>query len=257
MGILAEYDHFQELIKAKTKRLHALEVQRARYGIDVPAHILVEIEDITSEIDSLTGEKTGLMFEFWDRLDLLYEWPIFLENDYIEPHFECAADSSNCNLNHIVRRIYENKGCTIIEGEMGSGKTILSGIIADELRKIDSKVIPLIINLRDRSFVDVSVKETISNIVIRSGVCDTDDISYFLDIPKLYIIFDGLDELHFNDKMKSYSLLRGFIASTRSSTILTTRPGMNTSFVNKQNSFKIKPLERHDILPTVQSIEAV
>ncbi|MBX0328391.1 formylglycine-generating enzyme family protein [Oscillochloris sp. ZM17-4] len=40
----------QDVLTAKRRRLAALELQQARYGIDCPAHIVIEIEDLRREI---------------------------------------------------------------------------------------------------------------------------------------------------------------------------------------------------------------
>jgi formylglycine-generating enzyme required for sulfatase activity len=46
----------QAVITAKKRRLSTLEVQAARYGIDCPAHITIEIEDLRREIAEAEGE---------------------------------------------------------------------------------------------------------------------------------------------------------------------------------------------------------
>lgn len=46
-----EQDRQQHLIEQKKTRLHELKLKAARYGIDVPPHIKVEIEDIEGELN--------------------------------------------------------------------------------------------------------------------------------------------------------------------------------------------------------------
>jgi hypothetical protein len=55
-----EAKHLRELIKAKKDRLHQLEVKEARYGLDVPPHISIEIEELRSEIRDLQTQLAAL-----------------------------------------------------------------------------------------------------------------------------------------------------------------------------------------------------
>ena len=40
-----------DIIVAKCRRLHALEVQQAQFGISTPPHITIEIEDLRREVE--------------------------------------------------------------------------------------------------------------------------------------------------------------------------------------------------------------
>ena len=55
-----EAKHLRELTKAKKGRLHQLEVREARYGLDVPPHISIEIEELRSEIRDLQTQLAAL-----------------------------------------------------------------------------------------------------------------------------------------------------------------------------------------------------
>ena len=48
-----EQAHVRELLTAKRRRLQVLELQAAKYGISVPPHITIEIEDLRQEIADL------------------------------------------------------------------------------------------------------------------------------------------------------------------------------------------------------------
>ena len=48
-----EVKFLQEMIAIKTRSLQHLQLQAAKYGISVPAHIALEIEDLEKEIDEL------------------------------------------------------------------------------------------------------------------------------------------------------------------------------------------------------------
>lgn len=54
-----DQQHLQDLIATKRRRLHALEIQEARFGLYVPAHIKVEIEDLHREIANLEVQLPG------------------------------------------------------------------------------------------------------------------------------------------------------------------------------------------------------
>jgi hypothetical protein len=54
--------HLQELIIAKQQRLHILETQQARIGIQTPAHITMEIEDLRCEINDLQSQSSKLPY---------------------------------------------------------------------------------------------------------------------------------------------------------------------------------------------------
>jgi len=45
------------ILDIKQKRLRVLETQAARYGIDCPAHIAVEIAELRAEIDRLSNQQ--------------------------------------------------------------------------------------------------------------------------------------------------------------------------------------------------------
>ncbi len=48
-----EQAHVRELLTTKRRRLHALELQAAKYGIAAPPHVTIEIEDLRWEIAEL------------------------------------------------------------------------------------------------------------------------------------------------------------------------------------------------------------
>jgi hypothetical protein len=48
-----ETDFLQKLINEKTRYLNTLQLQAAKYGISVPVHIAIEIEDLEKEISEL------------------------------------------------------------------------------------------------------------------------------------------------------------------------------------------------------------
>ncbi len=50
---LAETEFLQKLITEKTRYLQTLQLQAARFGISVPVHIAIEIEDLEKEIARL------------------------------------------------------------------------------------------------------------------------------------------------------------------------------------------------------------
>jgi DNA repair exonuclease SbcCD ATPase subunit len=50
-----EQDQQKRLIEQLKRRLEKLETKRAQYGIDTPAHLLLEIEDLKDEIKQLEG----------------------------------------------------------------------------------------------------------------------------------------------------------------------------------------------------------
>jgi hypothetical protein len=45
-----------ELLNTKRRRLNVLERQAAQYGRDCPAHIILEIEDLRTEVANLEGQ---------------------------------------------------------------------------------------------------------------------------------------------------------------------------------------------------------
>ncbi len=47
---MPDLSHLQQLILNLTRRLHLLEERQALYGLETPAHILIEIEDTRAEI---------------------------------------------------------------------------------------------------------------------------------------------------------------------------------------------------------------
>ena len=49
----SEMDFLQKLINEKTRYLNTLQLQAAKYGISVPVHIALEIEDLEREISGL------------------------------------------------------------------------------------------------------------------------------------------------------------------------------------------------------------
>ncbi len=57
-----DLEHIRELLTRKSRRLQKLQQQQATYGIDTPAQILIEIEDLEGEIESLqiTTEAASL-----------------------------------------------------------------------------------------------------------------------------------------------------------------------------------------------------
>jgi formylglycine-generating enzyme required for sulfatase activity len=55
-----EVKHLEELIRAKKDRLHQLELKEAKYGLDVPPHIPLEIEELRDEIAGLQAQLAAL-----------------------------------------------------------------------------------------------------------------------------------------------------------------------------------------------------
>ncbi len=53
-------EHINNLIAAHTRRLHDLEIKRATFGLNVPAEISTEIEDINDEITKLNAQLVAL-----------------------------------------------------------------------------------------------------------------------------------------------------------------------------------------------------
>ncbi|MBE7557199.1 MAG: leucine-rich repeat domain-containing protein [Anaerolineales bacterium] len=49
-------EHLLELIDIQTRKLRTLQVQRAKYGLDVPSHIVREIEEVEAELKRLEAE---------------------------------------------------------------------------------------------------------------------------------------------------------------------------------------------------------
>ncbi len=57
---MTRQDEIRELIREYQRNLHHKKLQQARYGIDTPSHILVEIEDIETEIGRLQEKLEAL-----------------------------------------------------------------------------------------------------------------------------------------------------------------------------------------------------
>jgi hypothetical protein len=57
---MSEAKHLRELIKAKKGRLHQLELKEARYGLEVPPHIPIEIKQLQSDIEGLQTQLAAL-----------------------------------------------------------------------------------------------------------------------------------------------------------------------------------------------------
>ena len=55
-----EVKHLAELIRAKKDRLHQLELKEAKYGLDVPPQIPIEIEELRDEIAGLQAQLAAL-----------------------------------------------------------------------------------------------------------------------------------------------------------------------------------------------------
>jgi formylglycine-generating enzyme required for sulfatase activity len=55
-----EAKHLQALIRAKKDRLHQLQLKEARFGLDVPPHIPIEIEELGGEIKDLQAQLAAL-----------------------------------------------------------------------------------------------------------------------------------------------------------------------------------------------------
>lgn len=49
-------EHLLKLIDIQTRKLRTLEVQRVKYGLDVPSHIVGEIEEVEAELEKLHAE---------------------------------------------------------------------------------------------------------------------------------------------------------------------------------------------------------
>jgi formylglycine-generating enzyme required for sulfatase activity len=55
-----EAKHLQALIRAKKDRLHQLELKEAKFGLNVPSHIPIEIEELRGEIKDLQTQLAAL-----------------------------------------------------------------------------------------------------------------------------------------------------------------------------------------------------
>ena len=55
-----EANRLREKVEAKKERLHELELKEARYGLDVPPHISLEIKDLRGEIAALQTQLAAL-----------------------------------------------------------------------------------------------------------------------------------------------------------------------------------------------------
>jgi hypothetical protein len=56
----AQVAHYQTLIKASQKRLRVLEVQSVQFGLEVPPHIQVEVEEINARINTYKDDINRL-----------------------------------------------------------------------------------------------------------------------------------------------------------------------------------------------------
>ncbi len=64
------------LLDAKRRRLRELQVQQARYGIDAPAHITIEIEDLQREIAKLSGSIGATALPRPSQADFVHPYPL-------------------------------------------------------------------------------------------------------------------------------------------------------------------------------------
>jgi Tol biopolymer transport system component len=58
---MSRLEDIESLIEINSRRLQELKVQQARYGIDTPVHITLEIRDIEAEIEELEQERDRLL----------------------------------------------------------------------------------------------------------------------------------------------------------------------------------------------------
>src|SRR5690242_18502750 len=85
MSDVDEKEHLFELLRTKERVLRALEIQAAQYSSHAPPHIILQIQDLQSEIsdiqqnvegfgdtkDSRTGCEEFEAIEFADRTNIL------------------------------------------------------------------------------------------------------------------------------------------------------------------------------------------
>ncbi|MEO7910750.1 MAG: hypothetical protein ABIV47_13975, partial [Roseiflexaceae bacterium] len=64
------------ILREKKRRLHDLEEQRARYGIDTPPQIKNEIEDLEAEIAKLDGSAASTGLPRPPQPDFAHPYPI-------------------------------------------------------------------------------------------------------------------------------------------------------------------------------------
>ncbi len=57
----ADQEHLTELLSIKRSRLRVLEKQKAYRGVDSPAHILMEIEELRHEAEEIERQLRNLM----------------------------------------------------------------------------------------------------------------------------------------------------------------------------------------------------
>lgn len=57
----ADQEHLTELLSIKRSRLRVLEKQEAYHGVDSPAHVLMEIEELRHEVEEIERQLRNMM----------------------------------------------------------------------------------------------------------------------------------------------------------------------------------------------------
>ncbi|MDI3245183.1 NACHT domain-containing protein [Pseudoalteromonas agarivorans] len=141
-------------------------------------------------------------------------------------------------LNHKVddNQLLFNENITILVGIAGQGKTTtLRKIVQRELSDENSKIIPLIITLRDVDWNSnsLSVEGIISEEFSNLGVLvKPEAIPYLLDKKALLICFDGFDEVPYKFRQKAISCISKAFNSSRCQTFVTTRPHTEITYLS-------------------------
>lgn len=73
-------NRLHELLEIYKRRLHILELQAARYGVDTPAHIQMEIQDLKAQVQRLQSEEIQLQQQSQVLTSTISETSIFLRD---------------------------------------------------------------------------------------------------------------------------------------------------------------------------------
>ena len=98
-----DLQHINNLIATKRRRLQFLELQQARHGSDCPPHILMEIEDIQSEINKL--ESQSRVHQLLDKKAIDLESDVLGQTDERRPSDlteEKTTEDYRAYLRHVV-----------------------------------------------------------------------------------------------------------------------------------------------------------
>lgn len=188
-------------------------------------------------------EKTSYYARF--KTIIRKDSPLLFKDVYLKQRIKKNRGSQIYDIDKPSEFFRKNKYSLVI-GEAGSGKSTLVKYMFLECIK-EANSIPILIELRDLNPFGGDIEEYIFKEIFENKIATSKNILLEqLERGKFIFFLDGYDETDSN-KSFAHKLSHFINENDKNSFFITSRPGANIEFINLTSTYKILPIEDHEI----------